>query len=64
VPDDPYTDPVTGVLRNRLGLRTAEELQTAEREITHAALIFLKESQVSPSYDLRASVRHPSQDLR
>jgi len=34
VPEDPYTDPVTGVLRNKLGLRTAEELQSAEREIT------------------------------
>jgi cell filamentation protein len=53
VPGDPYTDPVTGVLRNKLGLRTAEELQTAEREITHAALILLKESLVPPSYDLR-----------
>jgi cell filamentation protein len=41
------------VLRNQLGLRTAEELQAAEREITHAALIFLRESPVSPSYDLR-----------
>jgi cell filamentation protein len=53
VPEDPYTDPVTGVLRNKLGLRTAEELQTAEREITHAALIFLKESPVPAGYDLR-----------
>jgi cell filamentation protein, protein adenylyltransferase len=53
VPEDPYTDPVTGVLRNKLGLRTTEELQAAEREITHAALIFLKESPVPPSYDLR-----------
>jgi cell filamentation protein len=52
VPEDPYADPVTGVLRNKLGLSTAEELQTAEREITHAALIFLRESPVPPSYDL------------
>ena len=52
MPEDPYTDPVTGVLRNKLGLRTAEELQAAEREITHAALIFLKESPVPPSYNL------------
>ncbi len=52
MPEDPYTDPVTGVLRNKLGLRTAEELQTAEREITHAALILLKESPAPPSYDL------------
>jgi cell filamentation protein len=52
MPDDPYADPVTGVPRNKLGLRTTGELETAEREITHAALIFLKESQVVPSYDL------------
>jgi cell filamentation protein len=52
VPDDPYTDPVTGVLRNKLGLATAEELATAEREITHAALILIRESPVRPIYDL------------
>jgi hypothetical protein len=53
VPEDPYAHPVTGVLHNKLGLSTPEELEDAEREITHAALIFLKESRVSPSYDLR-----------
>jgi len=53
MPDDPYADPVTGVLRNKLGLRTIGGLEAAEREITHAALIFLKESPVKPSYDLR-----------
>ena len=52
MPDDPYADPATGVMHNRLGLSTAEELEAAEREITHAALIFLKESPVQPSYDL------------
>jgi cell filamentation protein len=52
VPEDPYADPVTGVLRNRLGLSTTRELEIAEREITHAA-IFLKESPVKTSYDLR-----------
>src|SRR3984957_16579197 len=52
MPEDPYTDPVTGVLRNRLGLSTAGKLETAEREITHAALIFLKEAPVLPDYDL------------
>jgi cell filamentation protein len=52
MPEDPYADPVTGVLRNRLGLRTTGELETAEREITHAALIFLKESPAAPSYNL------------
>jgi len=53
MPEDPYADPLTGVLRNRLGLSAAGELETAEREITHAALIFLKESPVAASYDLR-----------
>jgi fido (protein-threonine AMPylation protein) len=42
MPEDPYSDPVTGVLHNKLGLTTSGELETAEREITHAALIFLK----------------------
>ena len=52
MPEDQYADPVTGVLRNKLGLRTAGELEAAEREITHAALIFLKESPVPSTYDL------------
>jgi len=50
--EDPYSDPVTGVLYNKLGLGTAAGLEAAEREITHAALILLDESPVSPSYDL------------
>jgi cell filamentation protein len=52
VPEDPYTDPATGILLNKLGLRTAGELESAEREITHAALILLRESPVRPAYDL------------
>src|SRR5437763_2985586 len=52
MPEDPYSDRVTGVLYNKLGLGTAAELEAAEREITHAALILLDESPVSPSYDL------------
>jgi cell filamentation protein len=52
MPEDPYSDPVTGVLHNKLGLGTAAGLEAAEREITHAALILLDESPVSPSYDL------------
>jgi cell filamentation protein len=50
--EDPYADPVTGVLRNKLGLTTVRELENAEREITHAALVFLKEAPVQPAYDL------------
>jgi cell filamentation protein len=49
---DPYTDPVTGVLRNKLGLATATRLKAAEREITHAALILLRESPPYATYDL------------
>jgi cell filamentation protein len=52
MPEDPYSDPVAGVLYNKLGLGTAAGLEAAEREITHAALILLDESPVSPSYDL------------
>jgi cell filamentation protein len=52
VSGDPYANPVTGVLRNKLGLGTAEELAAAEREITHAALILLSESPVRAAYDL------------
>ena len=52
MPNDPYTDPVTGVLRNKLGLSTAAELEAAEREITHAALILLRETPVRATYDL------------
>jgi len=51
MPEDPYSDPVTGVLHNKLGLSTAAKLEAAEREITHAALILLDESPVLPSYD-------------
>jgi hypothetical protein len=52
VPDDPYIDPVSGVLRNKLRPNTAEELAAAEREITHAALILIRESPVRATYDL------------
>ncbi len=52
MPEDPYSDPVTGVLYNKLGLGTAAGLEAAEREITHAALILVDESPVSSSYDL------------
>jgi cell filamentation protein len=52
MPGDPYADPVTGVLRNKLGLSTVAELEAAEREITHASLILLREAPVRPAYDL------------
>ena len=52
MPADPYTDPVTGILRNKLGLGTSADLEAAEREITHAALLWLRESPVQATYDL------------
>jgi cell filamentation protein len=52
VPNGPYTDPDTGLLRNKLGLTTPGELADAEQAITYAALILLRDSPVSPSYDL------------
>jgi cell filamentation protein len=50
--EDPYTDPVTGLLRNKLGLDTAAALEAAEREITHAAMILLRGSPVRATHDL------------
>lgn len=52
MPYDPYSNPDTGVLFNKLGLGTVGELEAAEREITHAALILLRESPVHPTFDL------------
>jgi cell filamentation protein len=49
---DPYTDPVSGILRNKLRLGTAAELEAAEREITHAALVWLRESPPHATNDL------------
>lgn len=52
MPDDPYTDSATGILRNKLGLTTPAGLADAEREITHAALVLLKEAPARGSYGL------------
>lgn len=49
---DPYTDPATGILRNKLGLTTAEDLADAERELTHAGVLLLSEDPVRGGYDL------------
>jgi cell filamentation protein len=52
VPDDPYLDPATGILYNKLGITTAPALEAAEREITHITLSQLSVSPVPPTYDL------------
>jgi hypothetical protein len=49
MPEDPYADPATGVLCNKLGLSTSAELDAAERDITRAALMYYWDSPVSAS---------------
>ena len=49
---DPYIDPGTGVLYNKLGLQTWAELLHAEREITTAREVELHEHPPAPTYDL------------
>ncbi|MEV5706895.1 Fic family protein [Actinoallomurus sp. NPDC052274] len=49
---DPYIDPATGVLKNKLGCDTHEALRQAERDITRAALIRLAVRPVVGAYDL------------
>ena len=50
--DDPYVDPRTGILRNSLGITTAQQLQRAERRLTRAALLRLAEHPLRGHYDL------------
>jgi cell filamentation protein, protein adenylyltransferase len=49
---DPYADPVTGVLRNKLGCVTHEALRQAERDISRAALLRISAHSVPGKYDL------------
>jgi cell filamentation protein len=49
---DPYIDPVTRVLRNRLGIGRAEELAAAERELTYAAVYRIERRPLPGGYDL------------
>ncbi|MGI8916934.1 MAG: Fic/DOC family protein [Chloroflexota bacterium] len=49
---DPYMDPLTGILRNLLGITTAQQLQRAERRLTRAALLRLAEHSLPGHYDL------------
>lgn len=51
-PEDPYTDPETGVLYNKLGLRSAEELQAAERDITWRRAREAADNPPAATYDL------------
>lgn len=49
---DPYADPVTGVLRNKLGCVRHDALHQAERDISRAALLRLSAHPIPGKYDL------------
>ncbi len=50
---DPYLDPESGVLRNRLGITDEEKLRRAEADLTYAALADLRIRILPGGYDLR-----------
>ncbi|WP_051581817.1 Fic/DOC family protein [Pseudonocardia acaciae] len=49
---DPYLDPTTGVLRNRLGITDPAELARAEAELTALRLVELRRTPLPGHYDL------------
>lgn len=49
---DPYIDFETGTLKNLLGLRTTEELEAAEADITAAAITSVSDGPVLGNFDL------------
>ncbi|MCF7547168.1 Fic family protein [Pseudonocardia sp. WMMC193] len=49
---DPYTDPASGVLRNKLGLTDPDELDRAEADLTGFRLIELRQHDLPGDYDL------------
>jgi cell filamentation protein len=49
---DPYVDPATGILRNRVGASTRTELDEAEGDLSFAAMIELLDRPPRPTGDL------------
>ena len=49
---DPYVDPSSGVLRNRLGIADAKRLATVEADLSFAALAELGTRTLDGAYDL------------
>ena len=49
---DPYSDPQSGVLVNKLGLTTGLELERVERDLTSIALLRLRDRPLPGGYDL------------
>lgn len=63
---DPYLDPATGLLRNRVGAVTRADLDTAEADLTAARAVELVHTPVPATGDLgefRAIHRHLFQDV-
>lgn len=50
---DPYLDPGSGVLRNKLGITDADALAQAEADLTFARLVELGAGRIDGAYDLR-----------
>jgi cell filamentation protein len=66
VADDPYVDPATALLRNRLGITDAAELAAAEADFTRMRMNELHHHPVPGRFDLahlQAVHRHITQDL-
>lgn len=49
---DPYCDPETGLLVNRLGITTQSELERVERDLTSFALLRIRDRPLPGQYDL------------
>lgn len=65
-PIDPYLDPDTGILRNKVGAHTRAELDRAEHDLVGARALQLVDHPVSGAYDLahlRAIHHHLFQDV-
>ncbi|SER60325.1 cell filamentation protein [Propionibacterium cyclohexanicum] len=63
---DPYLDPETGLLRNKVGARTKAALDEAEGDLSFARSVQLMDRPVKPTSDLaelRAIHRHLFQDV-
>ncbi len=63
---DPYLDPKTGLLRNKVGARARGDLEEAEVHLVSARLVQLMDRPVKPTGDLnelRAIHRHLFQDV-
>jgi cell filamentation protein len=52
VSEDPYVDPTTGTLHNKLGITDADALARAEADLTRAALQELAVNRLPGEYDL------------